>query len=177
MAETTVQSSIQASRVPGRGTRIVVGLLTGIGATGMVIGLHLLGTFLDVGTPLLDPSGLIQLAPVVLIPVLSGATLRGPAAIIAIMVGAIAAPVAAVASFNSSCQETLWRGFGLLVMAFYALVISGVSAFAGDWLAGGSRTLAEHRGRVIVVLTALGVLGILAWVGAVAVLGQCAQPV
>ncbi len=77
---------------PSRGVRIV-GLLSGVGATGITVGLGLIGTFLpvDLGLPIL-------VAPLVIVPGLAGAVLRGRAAVAAITASAIASPIGAIRS-------------------------------------------------------------------------------
>ena len=118
---------------PSRRVRIAVGLLSGVGATGITAGLGLIGVFLRVDQyrPPVDLSGPILLAPLVIVPGYAGAVLRGRAAVAAITAGAIAAPIAAIFAMEGSCLTSLYLMIGLAGFAMYALIIAGLAALAG----------------------------------------------
>jgi hypothetical protein len=157
---------------PSRSVRIAVGLLAGFGATGVAAGLGLIGTFLDVDLPFIDPSGLILMAPIIIVPWFAGAVLWERDAVFAIAAGAVASPIAAIFAIDGSCSSSMWAAVGLAAMAAYVLVIAGVAAFVGSWI--GRQSTAEYRPRRgIVVLVALGAIGVVGWVAAVAILYGC----
>ena len=152
--------------------RVTVGLLAGLGATGIAAGIGLIGTFIDVDLPLVDPSALILMAPVIIGPGLAGAVLRGRAAVAAITVGAVAAPIAAIFAIDGSCSSNMWAAVGLAASAAYVLVVAGLAAFVGDRI-GGSDRFERNRLRGVVGLVVIGAIGTVAWIAAVATLGEC----
>jgi len=157
---------------PSPGVRIAVGLLAGVGATGIAAGLGLIGTFLDVDLPLLDPSPLILLMPVVVVPGFAGAVLGGRAAVAAISVGAVAGPLAAIFGFDGSCGANMFAAVALAAIALVALVVAGLSAFAGHQFRATRRVDRNRQGsvRLLVIVGALGMFG---WIAALAMLGRC----
>jgi hypothetical protein len=160
------------SWTPSRRGRIAVGLLAGVGATGIAAGLGLIGTFVDVDLPLFDPSALILMAPVIIVSGFAGKVLRGQDAVAAITAGAVASPIVAIFAVDGSCQKNLWAGVALAASAAYVLVIAGVAAFVGAWI--GRESTAEYRPRRgAIALVAIGALGVVAWIAAVARLGGC----
>ena len=116
------------------------------------------GTFLDVELPLIDPAPLILAVPLVLVPGLAGAVLRGTGAVISIMAGAFAAPLAAI---------------GLISEALYALVIAGAAAFVADRLYGDARLIARFRVLAAVGLVVISAVGLLGLIAAVTTLYPC----
>lgn len=157
---------------PSRRGRIAVGLLAGIGATGTAAGLGLIGTFLDVDLPLFDPSALILMAPVIIVPGFAGIVLRRRDAVVAITAGAVASPIAAIFAVDGSCQKNLWAGVALAAIAAAVLVIAGVAALIGAWI--GREFKVEYRPRRgVVVLVAVGAIGVVGWIAALATLGGC----
>lgn len=157
---------------PSRGIRIAVGLLAGFGATGIAAGLGLIGTFIDVDLPLFDPSALILMAPVVVVPGFAGAVLRGRADVVTITAGAVAAPIAAIFVIDGSCEPNMWAAIGLVATALYVLVIAGLAAFVGDRI-GGAPWFERNRRSGASVLVIVGATGVLGWIAYVATRGGC----
>ena len=157
---------------PSRGARIAVGLLVGFGAVGIAAGLGLIGTFLDVDLPFLDPSSLILMAPVIILAGLAGAVLRERDAVVAVAAGAVASPIAAIFAVDGSCQKNLWAGVALAAIAASVLVIAGVAAFVGAWIGRESKVQYQPR-RGVVALVIVGTIGIPAWITAVVGLFGC----
>lgn len=152
--------------------RIVVGLSAGVGATGIAAGLGHIGTFIDVGQLPIDPSPLILMAPVIVVPAFAGAVLRGPAAIAAVAAGAVAAPIGAIFAIDGSCAASGFVAIGLVVLALLALVISGIAALAGDRM-GRSDWFEGKRRRGVFLLVVGAATGALGWIAAVSMLGGC----
>jgi hypothetical protein len=157
---------------PGRAVCVAVGFLAGVGATGIAAGLGQVGTLLDVDLPVVDLSPLILLAPVVVIPYLAGAILGGWSGVAAVTAGAVAGPIGAIFALDSSCESSMFAAIGLVAIAFFALVIAALAAFAGDRI-GGSERLKGNRVRRVSVLIAVGCLGVCGWIFAVPTLGAC----
>jgi hypothetical protein len=156
---------------PGRGLRISVGVFAGMGATGIAAFLGLVSTFTDSKGHLSTPSPLILIAPLVVVPGFAGAVLRGRAVVLAIMAGAVAAPMAAIVPIAVSCPSNLFAGIGMAA-AYPALVIAGVAAFIGSEL-GGSHWQGNHPRRDVMALMVVGVIGTIGWVPALSSLGRC----
>jgi hypothetical protein len=156
------------SWTPSRGVRIVVGLLSGFGATGITVGLGLIGNVLDVAQfrPPLDLRGPILVAPMVIVPGYAAAVLRGRAAVAAITAGAIASPIGAIFAIKGGCLTSLYLAIGLASFAMYALIFAGLAALAGAWI-GGSQRFERNRVRGVGVLAVVGVIGVVAWIVAV----------
>jgi hypothetical protein len=132
-----------------------------------------IGTYLVIDLPLVDPSALIIMAPIVVIPGLAGALLRGRAVIAAIAVGAVAGPIGAMfAIAGSSCDSNMFAAIGLTAAAAYALVIAGLAAFAGE-RSGGSAWVERNRERGVLLLVVVGAIGVIGWIPAVAKLAGC----
>jgi hypothetical protein len=172
MTEATAQPPGDEPWTPSRATRIAVGLLAGAGATEISAGLGLIGTRLDIDLPLVDPSSLILMAPVVVVPGLAGAVLRGRAAVIAITAGAVASPIGAVFAIDGSCQANMFVAIGLAAAALFALVAAGLASLAGERI-GDSPRFANNRQRGVLILVVLGAVGALGWIAALAILGGC----
>jgi len=172
MSEDPTHYSDAGPSTPSRGGRIAVGMLAGFGATGIAAGLGLIGTFLDVDLPLFDPSPLILMAPVIIIPSFAGAVLRQRDAVAAITAGAVAGPIAAIFAVDSSCSANLWAAVGLAAVAAWFLVIAGISAFVGAWIGREAKVEYQPR-RDVVVLVVVGAIGALVWIAAVARLFAC----
>jgi hypothetical protein len=152
---------------------MAVGLLTGFGAVGITGALGFIGTLIDVEVPRFDPSGLILMAPLIFVPGFAGIVLRRRDAVVAITAGALASPIAAIFAIDGSCQNNMWVGVGLAATTPYVLVIAGVAAFVGAWI--GRESTVEYRPRrAVVILVALGVIGVVGWVAAVTILFGCA---
>lgn len=171
MSEQATNESPAGPWTPSRRGRIAVGLLAGIGATGTAAGLGLIGTFLDVDLPLFDPT-LILMAPVIIVPGFAGIVLRRRDAVVAITAGAVASPIAAIFAVDGSCQKNLWAGVVLAAIAANVLVIAGVSAIIGAWIGGEFKVEYRPR-RGVVVLVAVGAIGVVGWIAALATLGGC----
>jgi hypothetical protein len=122
--------------------------------------------------PLIDPSALILMAPVVVVPAFAGAILRGRPAIAAITAGAAAGPIGAIFAIAGSCDSNMFAAIGLVAAAAYALVVAGLAAFAGERI-GGSDWFERNRRRGVLVLVVVGVIGVIGWIPAVATLGGC----
>lgn len=150
----------------------MIGLLAGFGATGIAAGLALIGTFIDVDVPLIDPSALFLAAPLVLIPFFAGAVLRGSPAIATVTVGAVAGPTAAILLVDASCAANAWAAVGLAALAAYALLITGFAAFVGD-LAGAAGWFRRNRRRDLRVLAGFAAIGVVTWILAVPNLFGC----
>ncbi len=157
---------------PSRRWRIGVGLLAGVGATGIAASLGLIGTFLDVDLPVFDPSALILMAPLIVLPGFAGAVLRGRDAVAAIMAGAMAGPIVAIFAIDGSCERNMWAALGLAAIAALALAIAGVAAFVGALL-GGAGTAASQPRRGVTWLVVFGSVGVVGWIAALALLGRC----
>ncbi|MEX1173669.1 MAG: hypothetical protein WEG56_13785 [Chloroflexota bacterium] len=157
---------------PSRGGRIAIGLLVGFGAVGIGAGLGLIGTFLDVDLPFFDPSAMIMMAPVIIVPGFAGAVLRERDAVAAITAGAVASPIVAIFAVDGSCQKNLWAAVGLAAITAYVLVIAGVVAFVGAWI-GRASTVRYQPRRDVIALVVVGAIGIVAWITAVAMLFGC----
>ena len=113
------------------------------------------------------------MAPIVVIPGLAGAWLRGRAVIAAIAAGAVAGPIGAMfAIAASSCDSNMFAAIGLAAAAAYALVIAGLAAFAGERM-GDSDWFQRNRQRGVLVLVIVAAIGVIGWVLAVAKLGGC----
>jgi hypothetical protein len=113
------------------------------------------------------------MAPIVVIPGLAGAWLRGRAVIAAIAAGAVAGPIGAMfAIAASSCNSNMFAAIGLAAAAAYALVIAGLAAFAGDRI-GGSDWFQRNHQRGVLVLVIVAAIGVIGWIPAVAKLGGC----
>ena len=152
--------------------RVVVGLFAGVGATGIAASLGVAGTFLDIDVPLVDPSPLILMAPVVIVPAFAGAALRGWAAVGAITAGAGAAPIAFIFAIDRSCNASMFAAIGFVALAIYALLIAGGAAIVGDRL-GRWGWLEEHRGRGVWFVIVVAMIGTLGWIAAVPALDGC----
>lgn len=172
MSQAPTRQSDAKPSTPSRGGRIGVGLLAGVGATGIAAGLGLIGTFIDVDLPLVDPSALILMAPLIIIPGFAGAVLRGRASVAAITAGAVAGPIAAIFAIDGSCSSNMWAAVGLAASAAYVLVIAGLAAFVGDRI-GGLDWFEQNRLRGVLALVVVGAIGVIAWIAAVARLGGC----
>ncbi len=157
---------------PSRRWRIGVGLLAGVGATGIAAGLGLIGTFLDVDLPVFDPSALILMAPVIVLPGFAGAVLRGRDAVAAIMAGAVAGPIVAIFAIDGSCEKNMWAAVGLAAIAAFVLVIAGVAAFVGALIAGAG-TVEYRPRRGVTWLVVVGSMGVAGWIAALSLLGRC----
>jgi hypothetical protein len=153
---------------PGR--RRALGFLAGFGATGIAAGFGLLGQSVDIRLPVFDPSGLILMAALIVLPGASGWILRENDAAAATAVGATAAPIVAV-PFVGDCREHAWAFLGLAAGAGFALIISGLAAFAGAWL--GREATTTPGPRRTGGLVAASALGIGAWLIAAALLFRC----
>jgi hypothetical protein len=113
------------------------------------------------------------MAPIVVIPGLAGAWLRGRAVIAAIAAGAVAGAIGAMfAIAASSCDSNMFAAIGLAAAAAYALVIAGLAAFAGDRI-GGSDWVERNSKRGLLLLVVVGAIGLIGWIPAVATLGGC----
>jgi hypothetical protein len=105
----------------------------------------------------------ILIAPVVFIPFAAGALLRGPVAVVAVVAGAVAAPIAAALAIDGSCESGAWIVLGLLISSILASAIAGFAAFVGDRV-GGNGWLARHRTAGLAVLIAFGLIGLAGWI-------------
>lgn len=157
---------------PSRGGRIAIGLLAGFGATGIAAGLALIGTFVDVEMPVGDFSGLVLMAPVIIVPGFAGAVLRGREPVAAITAGAVASPIGAIFALDSSCSMNMWVALGLTAIAGNVLVIAGIAAFVGAWI-GRADTVEYQPQRGVVVLVVVGAIGAFGWIAAVASYNGC----
>lgn len=162
MTQTTAPGLATPLRPLSYAVRIGVGLLSGIGATGVAAGLGVIGALVDIHVPVISADGLLLIAPVAAIPFAAGALLRGAAAVVATTAGAVAAPVGAAFLIDGSCHANGWVGFGLLMSAVYAFVIAGAAAFVGDRV-GGPQTFTRKPGRWTWGLIGLGLLGLIGW--------------
>ena len=172
MSDDPTNQSDPGHWTPSRGGRIAVGLLAGVGASGIAAGLALIGTFLDVDLPLVDPSALILMAPVMVVPRFAGAVLRAGDAVAAVTAGAVAGPIAVIFAIDGSCPSNMWAAVGLAAIAAYVLVIAGISAFVGARV-GRAGTVEYRPRRGVVVLVVVGTIGVVAWIAALARLGGC----
>lgn len=143
--------------------RVGAGLLSGVGATGTAVGLSLVGTSLDLAIPIVDPSALILIAPVIVIPFAAGAVLRGSTAIVSTVIGATAAPIVAAFTIDGSCETGSWIVLALVISAIWAFGIAGIAAFVGDRI-GDRPWFERNRARVLPILIALGLLGVAGWI-------------
>ena len=98
--------------------------------------------------------------------------LRGGAAVAAITAGAVVGPVGAIFATVDSCQSNPFVAVGLAAAALYALIIAGLAAFVGDRI-GGSPWFERNRRRGTRFLVAVGLIGVLGWIAALATLGGC----
>ena len=156
----------------GRGARIVVGVASGVGATGIYAALSIVWVALGFTRPLIDVGALISLAALVAIAAFAGAVLRGPEAIAAIVAGAVASPIVAAFAIDGSCEPNMWVGAGLVISALYALVATGIAALVGDRI-GDSHVVERNRVRGAWALGAIGAIGFAGWVVAVMWVGGC----
>jgi hypothetical protein len=135
--------------------------------------LGLIGTYLVIDLPLVDPSALILMAPIAVIPGFAGALLRGRAVIATVAAGAVAGPIGAMLAIaGTSCDSNMFAAIGLAAAAAYVLVIAGLAVFAGDRI-GGSDWFERNRRRGVLVLALVGAIGVIGWIPAVARLGGC----
>jgi hypothetical protein len=169
---TATPPQVVRRRLLPRAVRIGVGLLAGVGATGVAAGLAVLGRYIDIDLPLIDPSALFLMAPVLAIPFAATALLGGAAAVTWTVVGAVGAPIVASFAIEGGCESNMWVGFGLLVIAFYVLAIAGVAAFVGNFV-GGPQTFKRHPTRWTVVLVAVSLVGIGGWIAFLAGVPRC----
>jgi hypothetical protein len=131
----------------------------------------MIGTYVVIDLPPVDPSALILMAPIVVIPGFAGALLRGRAVVAAIAAGAVAGPIGAMLAIaGSSCDSNMFAAIGLAAAAAYALVIAGLAAFAGERI-GGSDWVECNLKRGVLLLVVVGVIGVIGWIPAVAKLG------
>ncbi len=172
MSEDPTHPSDAGPSTPSRGGRIAVGMLAGFGAAGIAAGLALIGTFLDVDLPLFDPSALILMAPVIIIPGFAGSVLRRRDAVVAITAGAVAGPIAAIFVVDGSCSANIWAAVALAAIAGWFLVIAGIAAIVGAWI-GREASIEYQPRRDIVVLVVVGAIGVFAWIAAVTRLFAC----
>jgi len=156
-----------------RRVRIGAGLLSGLGATGIAAGLAIVGTSVDVAVPFVDPSGLVLIAPVILVPFAAGAFLRGPAAVAAVVAGTAAAPIAAAFAIDGTCEAGAWIVLGLLVSAILGSATAGLAAFVGDRI-GDKPWFGRHRTAGLSVLIMLGPVGLAGWIALAARSTPCA---
>jgi len=159
---------------PSPRVRIVLGLLAGVGSTGITVGVGLIGAFLDVDQyrPPLDLSGPILVAPLIIVPGFAAAVLRGRAAVIAITLGATASPIGASLFIEGPCLTGVYLMIGLAMFAMFALFFAGLSALAGAWI-GGSRWFERDRLRGAAALVVVGTIGLIVWIPSVASLRSC----
>ncbi|HEY3523070.1 MAG TPA: hypothetical protein VGK63_05165 [Candidatus Limnocylindrales bacterium] len=151
---------------------VVLGALAGVGATGVVAGLTVIGRQLDIGQPIIDTSGPILIAPVIAVPFVAGGLLIGSAGIAAVVGGAVAAPLVAALAIHGDCEATSWTVLGLMLGALAVLPIAGVAGVAGDRLAQ-ARAFRTSTFRAAVVLVPIGALGIAGWLAALSSVGGC----
>jgi hypothetical protein len=130
-----------------------VGLLAGFGAVGLAAGITLMARHLDFG--LLDLGAIILLA---LATGLAGGVLRERDAVVAITAGAVLASLSAILVLHGP-----WVLVGLTALTAGVIVIAGVAAFVGAWLGRESTRVPEPRREVLVVV-ALGCVGVAAWI-------------
>jgi hypothetical protein len=153
--------------------RIGVGLLSGVGATGIAAGLGYLGRHLEIDVPLVDVGSLILIVPLVAIPFIAGAALRGAAAVIATVVGAAAVTIAAGFGIDSCGESTIWVAMGLLIVGFlFVPVITGFSAVLGT-IAGGSGQFQRNRIRWAWALVGCAAMGVVGWVAFLGQIPRC----
>jgi hypothetical protein len=155
-----------------RGLRVALGLVAGVGATGISASLGVAGTFLTIDLPLIDPSALILMAPVIVLPAFAGAVLRGWAAVGAISAGAGASPIAFLFTIDHSCNANMFAGIAFVVMAGYAFVIAGAAASVADRF-GQSAWIARNRGFATWVIVVVATIGIIGWIAAAPALDGC----
>src|SRR5688572_12640731 len=158
MGDELTQSGAQPW-TPSRRGRIAVGLLAGFGATGIAAGLGLIGTFIDVDLPLFDPSAMILMSPVIIVPGFAGAVLHRRDAVAAVTAGALAGPLGAIFALDRSCSFTSWTGLALAAVAAVVLVIAGIAAFVGAWI-GRADTVKYQPRRGVLVLVVVGAIGV-----------------
>ena len=114
------------------------------------------------------------MAPIVVIPGVAGAWLRGRGVVAAIAAGAVAGSIGAMLVIaGTSCDSNMFAAIGLAAAAAYVLVIAGLAAFAGERM-GGSDWVERNSKRGVLVIVVVGVIGVIGWVPAVAKLGGCA---
>ncbi len=157
--------------MPDRRLRVVVGLLTGVGASGVAAGLGRLGNLLEVHRAPIDPSGLILAMPLIFLPLLAGHLLRRGDAVAAIAAGAVTGPIVAMVVIDGSCLQNMWLATGLFFVALICLVVTSVAALFGASFREDVRVQSPERG--VMVLLVAGLIGILGWIGAVVTVPAC----
>ena len=84
-----------------------------------------------------------------------------------------AGPIVAAVAIDGSCEPNIWLGAGLVISAFYALVVTGIAALVGDRI-GDSSLFERNRLRGACALGAIGAIGLACWIVAVMSVGRCA---
>jgi hypothetical protein len=111
------------------------------------------------------------MAPIVVIPGVAGAWLRGRGVVAAIAAGAVAGSIGAMLVIaGTSCDSNMFAAIGLAAAAAYALVIAGLAAFAGEHL-GGSDWFERNRRSGLLALVVIGAIGAIGWIPTAARLG------
>jgi hypothetical protein len=153
--------------------RIGVGLLSGVGATGIAAGLGYIGRHLDIDVPLVDVGSLILIAPLVAIPFVAGAALRGAATVIATVGAAAAVTIAAGFAIDNCGESTIWVAMGLLIVGFFFVpIITGFSAVVGT-IAGASGRFERNRIRCAWALVGCAAIGVVGWVAFLGQIPRC----
>ena len=142
--------------------RLVVGILSGVGGSGAMFGISVVGRAMGIETPV-DLSGVIMIIPLVATTYLAGVLLRGRLAVGAIALGATATPLAAIVLMRGGCAAAGFAAIGLAFFALVGLVIGGFSAL------GGSRTtvpgwLARDPRVSLAVLISISLIGLAGFV-------------
>lgn len=131
--------------------------MAGFGAVGLAAGTTLMARRLDLA--FLDLSAIILLA---LVTGFAGGVLRERDAAVAITAGAVLGSLSAILVLRGP-----WVLVGVAALTAGVLVIAGVAAFVGAWLGRDStRRLDARRG--VLVLVALGCVGVATWITAAA---------
>ena len=168
----TTAPTPQASLLP-RPVRVGLGLLAGVGATGTSAGLGYLVNQIDVDVPLIDLGGLILIVPLVVIPFIAGAAIRGAATVLATIGAGAAVTVAAGFAIDNCGEATIWVAMGLLIVGFFFVpLIAGCAAFLGT-LPGLRDPFERHRVRWAWGLAASGAVGAVGWAAFLSLVPSC----